>query len=271
MHNRSQMTAQDSILSQLLPSSLRAAIIASSYWVLSLSLTSESGSVAAFVGCLFSCYLIDGLIKRPPLRDLRLSVIAVFTLVLLCVGVLLSSAITSSLTVASLIPPLLTYEIGEVLQWFLFAAALTALLRTLAHRTSYGRVTEILFVAAAFVITLAAHRQGMIHRPFFIGDYALTRGIDPSSILMALGCGAVLALAGLLMMENNHRRLPYHFTVLGLLCFSLLAYVQLFGLPSPRLTDDMGLTGVARGEGSAAEQETPSATARMTPATRRPR
>ncbi len=257
MHNRSQMTAQDSILSQLLPSSLRAAIIASSYWVLSLSLTSESGSVAAFVGCLFSCYLIDGLIKRPPLRDLRLSVIAVFTLVLLCVGVFLSSALTSSLSVASLIPPLLTYEIGEVLQWFLFAAALTALLRTLAHRTSYGRVTEILFVAAAFVITLAAHRQGMIHRPFFIGDYALTRGIDPSSILMALGCGAVLALAGLLMMENNHRRLPYHFTVLGLLCFSLLAYVQLFGLPSPRLTDDMGLTGVARGEGSAAEQENP--------------
>ncbi|MDP1930939.1 MAG: transglutaminase domain-containing protein [Gammaproteobacteria bacterium] len=249
-----QIMNQPSALSHLLPSSLRAAIIASSYWVLSISLTSESGSIAAFVGCLFSCYLIDATIKRPPLRDLRLPVLAVITILILCIGIFIGNLLTSSLMVGNTLGPLLTYELGEVLQWFLFSAALTALLRALAHRTNYGRVLEILFVATAFVITLAAHRQGMIHRPFFIGDYALTRGIDPSSILMALGCAAVLSLAALLMIEQNHRRLPYHFTVLGILCFSLLIYVQFFGLPSPRMTDAMGLTGQARESGSRADE-----------------
>ena len=51
-----------------LPTSLRAAIIASSYWVLSLSLTVVSGSVASFIGCLFACYLIDLGIHRSPLK-----------------------------------------------------------------------------------------------------------------------------------------------------------------------------------------------------------
>lgn len=247
---------QPSALSHLLPSSLRAAIIASSYWVLSISLTSQSGSIAAFMGCLFSCFLIDSTIKRPPLQNLRLPVLAIITTIILGTGILLGNLLTSSLTLGNLLSPMLTYELGEVLQWFLFSAALTALLRALAHRTSYGRVLEILFVATAFVITLAAHRQGMIHRPFFIGDFALTRGIDPSSILMAFGCAAVLSLAALLMMEQNHRRLPYHFTVLGILCFSLLIYIQFFGLPSPRMTDAMGLTGQARESGSS-EQENP--------------
>jgi len=97
----------------------------------------------------------------------------------------------------------------------------------------------------------------MIHRPFFIGDFALTRGIDPSSILMAFGCVAVLSLAALLMIEHNHRRLPYHFAVLGALCFSLLVYVQFFGMPTPRMTDDLGLTGAARGAGGAHGREPP--------------
>jgi transglutaminase-like putative cysteine protease len=247
---------QESALNQLLPSSLRAFIIASSYWVLSLSLTSAKGSMAAFIGCLLACYLVDMFIQRAPLRDLRLGVIATMTIGLMVGGVSLSALLTSGLTLAHLLGPLATYELGEILQWFIFSAMLTTLLRSFAHRSGLGRVTEILFVATAFVITLAAHRQGMIHRPFFIGDFALSRGIDPSSILMAMGCGAVLALAGLLMMEQNHRRLPYHFTVLGLLCFSLLAYVQLFGLPTPRMTDDLGLTGVARTE-SGQQNENP--------------
>jgi hypothetical protein len=49
---------------QFLPTSLRAAIVASSYWVVSLSLTVLSGSVGSFIGCLFACYLIDIGIQR---------------------------------------------------------------------------------------------------------------------------------------------------------------------------------------------------------------
>ena len=73
---------------------------------------------------------------------------------------------------------------------------------------------------------------------------------------MAFGCAAVLSLSALLMMENNQKRLPYHFTVLGLLCFSLLIYVRLFGLPTPQLTDGIGLTGQAQ-NGNSGQRDNP--------------
>lgn len=247
----------ETAVNPLLPSALRAFIIACSYWVLTLSLTSSAGSLAAVLGCLAGCLAIDAWWQRTALRDLRLGVFAAGALLVLLAGVAASSWLSGSISLGRMFSPLLTYELSEIIQWLTFAMTLSALLRLLAHRTGFGRVAEILFVATAFVITLAAHRQGMIHRPFFIGDFALSRGIDPSSILMAFGCGAVLALSGLLMMEHNQRRLPYHFTVLGLLCFSLLIYVQFFGLPSPSFTDDLGLTGQAREEGGAAQQENP--------------
>ena len=73
---------------------------------------------------------------------------------------------------------------------------------------------------------------------------------------MAFGSGAVLALAALLMVESNQRRLPYHFAVLGTLCFSLLIFIKLFGLPTPQMTDDLGLTGQEQA-GNNSQQENP--------------
>lgn len=239
-----------------LPTSLRAAIIASSYWLLSLSLTVTSGSIASFLGCLFACYLIDLGIHRSPLARLRTSTIIFGGFGFLLLGLSLATLATTSSLLSNTVSPMFSFNTGEFIKWFVISASLTVSLRALAQRTSYGAVVEIIFVATAFVITLSAHRNGMIHRPFIIGDYALTRGIDPSSILMAFGCGAVLSLAALLMIENNHRRLPYHFTVLGLLCFSLLFYVRLFGLPTPQLTDDLGLTGQEQA-GNGAQRENP--------------
>lgn len=226
-----------------LPTSLRAAIVASGFWVLSLSMTVLSGSVAAALGCLLACYAIDFGLPRAPLRQLRTPAIVLASLGAGLLVILLATLVTNTTLIASLTSPILAFNTGEFLKWFAFSAALTTILRTLALRTSYGAILELLFVATAFVITLSAHRNGMIHRPFFIGDFALVRGIDPSAILMAVGATAVLSLAALLMAENNQRRLPYHFAVLGMLCFSLLIYIRMFGLPTPQLTDDLGLTG----------------------------
>ena len=53
------MKRDEELTKQFLPTSLRAAIVASSFWVLSLPMTVVSGSVAAFCGCLFVCYAID--------------------------------------------------------------------------------------------------------------------------------------------------------------------------------------------------------------------
>ena len=193
---------------QFLPTSLRALIIAAGYWVLSLSLTNFSGSVASFIGCLAACFIADHFVRRPPLSYYRTSVLLIAFGLLLLVGLSLSQLVIGSSLLASLASPMVSYHIGEFIKWLVISAMITSALRTCALRFSWGAVLEIVFVATAFVITLSAHRNGMIHRPYFIGDYALMRGIDPSAILMAMGCGAVLCLAALLMMESNHRRLP---------------------------------------------------------------
>lgn len=241
---------------QFLPMSLRGIILASSYWLLSLSLTVLSGSVAAVLGCMAACYLIDSKIKRPPLRALRTSSIIGGCLLIGVAGYVISSSLVNATLLSNLASPLFAYNISQFVQWLCISAAITILLRTLAYRTSYGAVVEILFVATAIVITLSAHRNGMIHRPFFIGDYALTRGIDPSTILMVFGCAGVLSLAALLMIETSHKRLPYHFSILVTLCFSLLIYVRLFGLPTPQLTNDLGLTGQEQ-SGNNSQRENP--------------
>ena len=232
-------------ISKLLPTSLRAAIIACSFWVLSLPITVVSGSVAAFCGSLLICYTIDLRLDREFFSKLRTLSIIGLGICLWATGLLLSNFFVNTEIISFSASPIIAFNLSEAIKWLALSSSLTLILRTLAQRTSYGPTIEIIFVAAAFVITLAAHRNGMIHRPFLIGDFAIIRGIDPSSILMVLGCAAVISLSALLMVEKNHKRLPYHFSILGILCLSLFAYVNFFGIPTPQSTDTMGLTGQA--------------------------
>ena len=60
-----------SYTAQHIPGVLRAVIIASAFWALSLSLTIESGSVSAVVGCLIACLLTDRWINAEPLDQIR--------------------------------------------------------------------------------------------------------------------------------------------------------------------------------------------------------
>ncbi|MEX1197623.1 MAG: transglutaminase domain-containing protein [Pseudohongiellaceae bacterium] len=241
----------------ILPSGLRALILAAAWWVLSLPLTTLSGSAAAAAGGMAAVFMIDGLQNRPRLRTIRHSGTILLAAALLTLMTLISHWITTSSLLATLLGPMRAFHLSQILWWMTAAGLGSALMRHLAQRHRTARLLEIVFVASAFVVALAAHRQGMIHRPYFIGDFALIRGIDPSSILLATGCAAVLCLAALLMVENNHRRLPYHFTALGLLCFALLAWVQFFGMPTPTLTDNLGLTGQAQNRASGNESENP--------------
>lgn len=241
---------------QHLPGGLRAIIMAASFWLLSLSLTVLSGSLAAVAGCLLGCMVMDRLLQQSALQQLRLSSLLLLSAGCWLLGLMIASALANTLAFANLLSPQTAFNASEASKWFMLALAITTALRAMARRTSFGAVLEILFVACAFVLTLSAHRNGMIHRPFFLGDFAIVRGIDPSTILMALGAAAVLALSALLMMESNQKRLPYHFIVLGLLCFSLAGYVNFFGLPTPQITNDMGLTGQSQ-SGSGSAQENP--------------
>ncbi|MEX2333072.1 MAG: hypothetical protein WD600_02375, partial [Pseudohongiella sp.] len=235
---------------RLQQSAIRALILATACWVLSTPLTTVAGSAAAFTGCLLACLWLDRQPTRARLFRLRSPLIVLMILITIALGGVVGNWLTGASLMAQTLGAMASYQLDQMLFWLLLAGGIGLTLRLLARRHSWGSIPELLFVASAFVITLAAHQRGMIDRPYFIGDFALIRGIDPSSILMAIGVVAVLALAVLLMMENNHKRLPYHFSVLAVLCFSLLAYVQFFGMPTPSLTNDLGLTGQSAAGGS---------------------
>ena len=236
----------------LLPALARAAIIAGSYWLLSLSLTVSTGSFAAVAGCMAACVLVGPQERDSPLKRLRTTVIMFAAALLAAMGMIAAGIITGSSFIATLFGPVTAFHLAEGVKWLSFSFALTGAVRVMAVRSSAGGIIEVLLVATGFVIILSAHRNGMINRPFFLGDFALSRGLDPATVLLVLGCGAVLCLSALLLVEENRRRLPYHFAVFGLLCLSLIGYVQTFGLPTPRMTDDLGLTG-----NSAQQRENP--------------
>ena len=60
---------------RMLPALIRAAIIAGSFWLLSLSLTVSTGSVAAVLGCIAACVFARLHQGEHPLRQLRLGFI----------------------------------------------------------------------------------------------------------------------------------------------------------------------------------------------------
>ena len=232
-----------------------ALILGASFWILSIPMTTLSGSLAAFLGCIIACRLINLAHTQSAILSIRTGVLLAIYAGIFLAGLTLSELFVNTKFLSLSLSPIIVFQLGEIARWFTISFAGGSFLRTLAVRKKYGTILEILFVATAFVLTLAAHRNGMIHRPFFIGDFAQIRGIDPSTILLIIGCGAVLTLSALLLFEQRAKRLLYHFSILTTLCLSLFFYVNLFGLPTPQSTDSMGLTG--REAGTNSQNENP--------------
>ena len=84
-----------SYTTQRIPGVLRAVIIASAFWALSLSLTIESGSVGAVVGCLIACLLTDRWIAGP-LDQIRLSSVVLTALCFIALTYWLAGLIVKS-------------------------------------------------------------------------------------------------------------------------------------------------------------------------------
>ena len=180
-----------------------------------------------------ACFITDHFVTRAPLSRYRTGILLAACGLLLLIGLSLAQLLVGSSLLVSLISPLTSYHIGEFIKWLFISATVTSALRTCALRFSWGTVLEIIFVASAFVITLSAHRNGMIHRPYFIGDYALMRGIDPSAILMGFWLWRSIGPGSAFDDGKQSSASALAFWRPGMLCFSLLAYVQVFVYQRP--------------------------------------
>ncbi len=104
-----------SYTTQRIPGVLRAVIIASAFWALSLSLTIESGSVSAVVGCLIACLLTDRWINARPLDQIRLSSVVLTALCFIALTYWLAGLIVKSELMSSLLTPIGAFNTAEAL------------------------------------------------------------------------------------------------------------------------------------------------------------
>jgi protein-glutamine gamma-glutamyltransferase len=96
---------------------------------------------------------------------------------------------------------------------------------------------------------VAEHRHGAINRPFEIADPILAVGGDPAIVFYALGGGAVVLLALVLIMERSIGRLIAHLTVVALLVLLAGFGAEQGVLPRPEPQGGgLGLTGKPEGK-----------------------
>ena len=169
------------------------------------------------------------------------------------VAVFVRQLLVGTAPLSALLGPELGFRVGEIVLWSALAAAPSFWLRMVTLRRPDLVIVEVAGVAAALVAGFAAHRDGMVSRPLWIGDWAWSRDIDPAIVLLLIGGGAALLLAVLLVTERQWRRLLLHFGSLLALGGVMMMFITNVGLPQPA-RDDLGLTGEGEQERAARER-----------------
>lgn len=254
------MTVRRSDRRSLLPpadsavaSGLRAIVLAIAALLVAWPLTFPLGLFGAALGGLIGALLGDTIARRQP--HLRLPSVLLLCAALLLLGLSIAHILVSSGTLAGWLGPLTALQLSQGLQWFAVIACGLFALRFSAHRISLLAVVEVALVAGAVVSRFAAHRDGMVHRPLRIGDWAWSRGVDPVFIFLILGGLGTVLLAALLVSEDRRRRLPLHFLSLFLVAMALFFFVRVGGLPKPQPAGDLGLTGDPEQQGGQGDEE----------------
>jgi transglutaminase-like putative cysteine protease len=160
---------------------------------------------------------------------------------------LLAAFCVDSSFIATRLGPGTTLRLASVLRLGFGALALTAGLRAVALRRPVAVGLELATVAVAIPITFSAHRDGVIARPLWLGDWAWSRGFDPALALLAIGGAAVAVLAILLLAEGKSRRAPSAFLALALLTVLAIFLLRKVGLPQPDVLGGLADGGVGDG------------------------
>lgn len=222
-----------------LVTALRGAVLALSAVVLCWPLTVPTGVVAAALGAALGTVLGD----RAARSHLRTASGLLLAAAAALAGIAFARGLVGSEWLAGALGPIRTLHVGEAVLWLSALAPLTFGLRLVARRRPTLAVLEVVMVAAATAAGFAAHRDGMVHRPLALGDWAWSRGIDPAVLFLVLGGIATFAMAALLVQEGRARRLPLHFAGLLVVALVLAVFVRVEGLPKPDPAGGLGLTG----------------------------
>lgn len=188
--------------------------------------TSSAGLLAVLAGVLAAFYLAERL-SNLPIRLPRLWLMAALSLG----GVsLFGLFLRASESVARILGSAGVYTVTEFALWLALPLSLLTPLLLSATRFSTFLSLEAALLVGIFASVFAAHREGSLHRPYFVTDWLLERNFDPLPFF--LFTGAVLGL--LLIVWLLSRRSAKQTLLDPLLLMAMIVALVLF-LPDGKI------------------------------------
>ena len=230
-------------------------------WSVLVATMAPAGSVlAAFLGGLSGC-LIGAKLGR---MRLRTSAVVVGAILLIAMVALLRSSLTHGSMLAATLGPVGALRFAGTLTALLVAAIGSAAMRAGSTRRAIVAVFELLLVAVAFAQLFIPHRHGAINRPFYLADWIIALGWDPTWLFLFMGGTATVFGLVLLLREQRFGRAVLNLGVVALLLAMIVVVTPMIGMPPP--PDGGGGLGLRpdqadakEGEGEKQERGGPSA------------
>lgn len=229
---------------------IRALLYAVSLLLYLVPLASYSGMVVA-VGAALAGMRLGSAAYR---RGMRAGAVVALAPPLFLLSLALGEWLQDAAWFSSLLGVKLALAGAEALSFGLAALVVSFLLRYLAHAARSLSLLEVLFVAGSVAALLADHRNRMLNRPRFFSDWAWSMGINPATVLVAVGIVATLVA---ILLFLRHQPL---LKLLGSLLLFLLLGIAFYLLWDKRIetvkpSDSLGLSGKKdKGKGKGGKQ-----------------
>ena len=207
----------------------RAAIHGLAWAVLVATMAPPVTACAAFAGGFIGSMTGASLART----RLRTSVVSLAALIAIGFVVWLRWALIGGSALAATIGPVGAMRASAILTAVLCPAIVSATLRTSSSRRAIFAVLELLLVAIAFTQLFIPHRNGAINRPFYLADWIIALGWDPTWLFLFMGGTATVFGLVLLLQEQRFGRALLNLGVVGLLLALIVIATPMVGMPPP--------------------------------------
>jgi transglutaminase-like putative cysteine protease len=143
------------------------------------------------------------------------------------------SSLTRGSALAAAVGPVSALRVATTLTALMSTAVVSATLRACSRRRPIFGVFELLLVAVAFAQLLIPHRHGAINRPFYLADWIIALGWDPTWLFLFMGGTATVLGLVLLLREQRFGRAVLNLGIIGILLALIVVATPMIGMPPP--------------------------------------
>lgn len=199
-------------------------------WAVLVATLAPSGAVlVAFAGGFAGCLLGSQLGQT----RVRTSAIFAGALVLIALVAWFRASLTHGSLLAASLGPVGALRLAGMLTAILVSAIGSAAMRAGSSRRAIFAVFELLLVAVAFGQLFVPHRNGAINRPFYLADWIIALGWDPTWLFLFMGGTATVFGLALLLREQRFGRAVLSLGVVALLLALIVVATPMMGMPPP--------------------------------------